>query len=241
VNFLSGRNIRKYNPTVLHSFSDRFFFGIKDEFNRFAYIKFVKKDNYESLRNSRYIFYGLHKQPESSIDVVGRYNEDQYRNIYNLWRLLPYGWILIVKEHNSGIGDRSYLFYCKIRKLPGVFLVHEDTDSHEIIRNAKITVTVSGTIALEAGLMKKNAITLSKVFFNFLANVKNVTVEELSNIDIENIKFEENVSLYKEYILKNTFAGNVSDPVTFPSILDKENIEKLIGAIKLLIQRSAAM
>jgi hypothetical protein len=236
INFLTARNISKDNPTVLHSFLDRLKFGFRDEINRFVYYRIVSKKSFNKIKG-KYIFYALHKQPEASIDVLGRYSDDQYINLYNLWRLLPHGWLLLVKEHSNAVGDRPYSFYKRIIMLPGVLLISEKTDSHEVIKNAEITFSVTGTVALESGLMGRRSVTLSKVFFNFLNNVRNMTINDLSNMGIKNIIFNDNVKSYKEYILKNTFCGNVLDPISDPSVLDDENIEKIVCAIILLMKK----
>ena len=238
-NFLSKKNIIKDNPCVLHSFTQRLKKGFYEELNKVTY-KFIRTQKFEKYENEKYIFYGMHKQPESSIDINGMYYEDQYRNIFNLWRILPPGWFLLVKEHRVGIGDRPLSFYKKIQKLDHVILIDELENSYPIIQNAQITATVTGTIALEAGLMGKNAITFGKQFFNMLPNVRNVSFLQLSDKDFFNeiVKFkvsDQEIEKYKHYIVENSFEGNVLDPVTDPHVLDEENINKLLRAFITII------
>ena len=59
--------------------------------------------------------YTLHKQPEASVDIVGRYYDNQYTNIQNIWRILPDDWCLVVKEHTNAIGDRPLSFLKKLK------------------------------------------------------------------------------------------------------------------------------
>lgn len=232
--FITKENIIKDNPCLLHSFIQRFRKGFVEEFNKFTY-KFIKKEEYEKYKSEKYIFYGFHKQPESSIDICGMYYENQYQNIYNLWRILPSSWYLLVKEHVVAIGDRSYNFYRKIQKLSNVIIIKETADSHEIIKNAMLSATVTGTIALEAGLMGKNAITFGKPFFTKLPNIKNVSYRELSDRNvfdkIVNFKISnEEIENYKKYISENSYEGNVLDPITDPDVLEEANINKICRA-----------
>lgn len=232
-------SVSRYNVVGFRSLFQYFSMILRREINRLSY-KLLKKSDLKDFIDTPYIFYGLHKQPESSIDVCGRYMENQYQNIYNLWRLLPRGWFLIVKEHTNAIGDRNYFFYRKVKQLPGVVLVKETTDSYTIIRNAKITFSVTGTISLEAALMGKIAVTLSKVFFNRLNNCFNYSFQELESIGLEKIastNFDDNISLYKRYILKNAFSGSVLDCFADPDVLCCTNIKKLGDSLYKLLNK----
>lgn len=238
--FITSENIVRGNPCVLHSPLLRLKRGVTEEINKIGY-KFIKKSNFENYRNSNYIFYGLHKQPESSIDICGMYYENQYEIIYNLWRVLPPDWFLLVKEHHVAIGDRSKDFYKAILKLKNVILIEERTDSKMIIENAKISATVTGTIALEAGLLGKNAITFGNPFFTRLPNVKHLSFTELSNkekfYELVNYTVKENeIRAYKDYIMENSFEGNVLDPVTDPDVLKESNILKICKAFLNIIE-----
>lgn len=230
--------ISRHNVVGYQTFAQYLNAIFKREFNRLSY-KFVKKENFDKYLSNNYIFYGFHKQPESSIDVCGRYIEDQYQNIYNLWRLLPKGWLLLVKEHTNALGDRSYKFYRKIQKLPGVILINEKTDSYKIMKNAKITFSVTGTISLEAALMGKISVTFAKTFFNKLNNCFCYSFTDLEKIGLTRLaasQFENNIEQYKQYILNNSFHGSVLDCYADPKSLGDTNIEVIAKSIKKLVK-----
>jgi hypothetical protein len=113
----------------------------------------------------RYVLYPLHHQPEAAIDVYGSLNSDQVALIDTLSRLLPTTHKLWVKEHKSGLGDRSIGWYRRIRALPNVRLIDPYRNIYELIRGADLLVTVSGTAAYEAALMGVPTFGLSAVFF----------------------------------------------------------------------------
>ena len=64
------------------------------EHNKYYYTKLLKKSTLADLEGKKFFFITLHMQPEASIDVVGRYYEDQFLLIWNVWRILPtdYSW-----------------------------------------------------------------------------------------------------------------------------------------------------
>ncbi len=117
------------------------FFSTKllSEFNYYVYTFFVKTRSINDLPQRFWVYY-LHKQPEASIDVVGRYFEDQYANILRLARMLPDDCHLLVKEHSNAVGDRPYRFYQRVKELNRVDLIDEKADSLVLIDQAEKTI-----------------------------------------------------------------------------------------------------
>lgn len=242
--FLSGENIEKNDPNVIISKPTRVRVMGTEEYNKISY-KRIKTVDFETIKNDDYVFIGFHKQPESSIDVSGRYYEDQAINVINLWRQLPFGWKIVVKEHTNAIGDRSYNFYKKLLSYPNVIMVNEKTDSKKLIQNSKLVATVSGTIAYEAALMQVPSITFSKVFFNRINNCRYVGINELVEYGslktlIQELNSQPDNRLeFSNYLLKNTFDGYISDFVTDPTVMESDNIQKLSIAFQTLIKHYA--
>jgi len=231
--FLTGENIET-NHWI------RFKIASAEEINRTCY-RLLKTTDFEKIKNEKYVFYGFQKQPESSLDVSGRYYEDQMAILINLWRLLPYGWKLVAKEHTNAIGDRSFSFYKKLLKYPGFILANERIDSKLLIENSKLVVTVSGTIGYEAGLMRKPAITLAPVFFNKINFTRFITFDNLvayDNLDtlVNELNCQEDNRLeFTNYVFKNSFQGYISDYVTDPSVMDDDNINMIAQAFSKLL------
>lgn len=232
--FFNGKNIEKDDPNVIVNKLIRSKVAAIEELNKNTY-SLVKTVSFEQIENENYIFYGFHKQPEASIDVLGRYYEDQIVIILNLWRLLPNGWKVVVKEHTNAIGDRSYGFYKRIMELPNVLIVNEKTDSKKIIQKSKLVATVSGTIAYEAALLKKPAITFAKVFFNRINYCRYVSLNDLVQLDIATLANEletepDNRLDFSNYLMKHTFSGYISDLNTDSTVMEEQNINKLYDA-----------
>jgi hypothetical protein len=241
--FLTGENIESNDPNVIVDHSVRFKIASAEEMNRTFY-RLLKTTDFEEIKNEKYLFYGLQKQPESSLDVSGRYYEDQMAILVNLWRLLPSGWKLVAKEHTNAIGDRSLSFYKRLLRYPGFILANERIDSKLLIENSQLVVTVSGTIGYEAGLMKKPAITLAPVFFNkinfsrFIPFDKLISYDNLKTLIDELSGQEDNRLEFTNYILKNSFQGYISDYVTDRSVMDDDNINKIAHAFSKLLAKN---
>ncbi len=241
--FVTGENIKKNDPNVITNSWRRLKVAAQEEINKTAYKYIKNKVSVDYLSDKKFIFVGFHKQPEASIDVSGRYYEDQFLNVVNLWRMLPKDWKLIVKEHTNAIGDRSYSFYKRLQNFPGILIADETTDSKLLIQKSTLVVSVTGTIAYEAALLKKPSITFSKVFFNRINYCKFVTLDELVRYQSLEVLVDEissqvdNRVEFSDYLMSNTFTGYITDPNTDPSVLEEENLKNVGAAFLKLIHR----
>lgn len=236
--FLSKENVEKNDPSLLYNFKERLKRGLKQEINRSAY-KLFKTVDVEYLEDKKFVLYTLHVQPEASVDVLGKYYNDQYLNIINIWRILPNKWQLVVKEHSNGVGDRKLSFYKELATLPNVVFVNEKANSHQLIAMSQAIFTVSGTIAYEAALLKKTAFTFAPMFFNKLKFCHKITLEDFNNCsnmqELIFIKTEKDnkvkmdIEAFSNYVYHHSNEG-VWEPV-YEQVLDADNIKKLVTSI----------
>lgn len=236
--FFTRENILQTDPTLIDNNWKRLSVRAKEEVNRESY-RLLQRTSFDEIATKPFVFIALHKQPESSVDVLGRYYDDQYQNILNIWRVLPDDWLLVIKEHTNALGDRGFDFYKGLLRYRGIVLVNEKADSHSLIRQSRLVVTVSGTVAYEAALMKKPAITFAPMYFNRIPHCRHITITDLQRCtSIEELIPQEigDTSEFEKYILANSFEGNVIDPVTSPNSLDPVNLKKLAAAIQSVIQ-----
>jgi hypothetical protein len=116
----------------------------------------------------RFAFFGLHMQPESSIDVFAHFFSNQERVIELITRSLPPTHSLLVKLHKSDTSNYSPESLVKYSRLPGVELVSPHADAIEFIKKAELVFAIQGTIGLEGALLGKPVIMFgdspSKVF-----------------------------------------------------------------------------
>jgi hypothetical protein len=102
-----------------------------------------------------YVFFGLHMQPESSIDVMAHFFANQPRVIELVSRSLPPTHRLLVKLHKSDAPNYSREWLARIEALPGVQVVSPYADTFELVNRADLVVSIQGTIGLEAALLGK--------------------------------------------------------------------------------------
>jgi hypothetical protein len=108
--------------------------------------------------NERYAFFGLHVQPESSIDVFAHFFSNQLHVVELIARSLPPTHALLVKLHKSDVPNYSRELLAKFVKLPSVRLVSAYADAVEFIKRADIVFSIQGTIGLEGALLGKPVI-----------------------------------------------------------------------------------
>jgi hypothetical protein len=110
------------------------------------------------IPNKPFFFYGLHMQPESSIDVMAPFYSDQYMVIESISRSMPVDYLLLVKIHVSDADNYSNAQIKRLLKIPGVRVVSPFVNSRNFIENSRMLFTVQGTIGLEGALLGKPVI-----------------------------------------------------------------------------------
>lgn len=195
--------------------------------------------------NSNYVFFPLHTQPESSIDVQASLYSNQVEFIKNICRVLPHELKLYVKVHPTDVDGQPLSFFRKISKIPGAILVDYNFPSSDLISNASCIITMTGTAGIEAALKGIPVITFSNNFYNEFPTVKQAKgfehLQELLKTESLNILR----SLYstKEIIQiiatwkANGFIGEVSRAYgSNPKNLSCNDIEELVKTYNILIK-----
>lgn len=243
---ITEENIDTDSPSLIVDRKVRYVKAIREEINKYQYHKW-KRLNLSDLGGRKFFLYTLHMQPEASVDVVGRYYDDQLQTIKNIWRILPNGYFLLVKEHSNAIGNRGYKFYKQCVAFPNVCFVDECADSHELIYLAQAIFTNSGTIGLESALKGRPAFVFSRIFYDKLSGVYNTTLDDLklcvNYFDLLEKKQTENkmkmsVEEYSRYIIASSFPGVVDPPVSSPLFTDKTNIRTVVKSFDLFLKNA---
>ena len=106
----------------------------------------------------RYAFFGLHMQPESSIDVFAHFFANQPRVLELMARSLPPTHRLLIKLHKSDTLNYSNRYLAALARYPGVELVSPWADTYDLIKHADLVFSIQGTIGLEAAMLGKPVI-----------------------------------------------------------------------------------
>ncbi len=138
---------------------------------RIKYTDYSIRNQYigeHELGSTRYAFYPLHKEPEVTLLVYGRSFMNQIEVIRNIARSLPVGMKLIAKEHPASKGYRPLSYYKKILDIPNVLLSASEMQSRVLVQNAELVTIISGSVGLEALMMKKPVLHFGNVPFSML-------------------------------------------------------------------------
>lgn len=244
-----NRLIRVFNkevdiqdPTLEKSKLRRVISGSKVFINTKIY-QSIKKVTHKEVCKLSFYLYPLHKQPEASIDVIGKYYDDQLLNIRNIASQLKDHEHLVVKEHSNAIGDRSLGFYKQLNKYPRVLLVNENVNTKDLMAQSLGVFTVSGTAALEASLMGINSYCFSEVYFRGLKHCNVITLNDFNSIN--GLREEANSSNvhslsnseFANKMLLSACDGVISNPLSDQRCVTPENIIKVSNEFENLIMR----
>ncbi|MCP4569370.1 MAG: UDP-N-acetyl glucosamine 2-epimerase [FCB group bacterium] len=194
-----------------------------------------------------YVLNTLHVQPEASVDVMGAYTSCQPELIRALARSIPATHDLYVKEHPVSVGTRPPEFYKAITSTPGVQLIDPFADSHQLIRHADLVIALSGTIAYEAALYGKPAMTVVPMFFGpvLATNSFNPFRDSFGEIGVHLAKTNPDpkpeIALKKiidflTWIMAQSFKGTISDPFHDPDCMRPENLDRVATALDIVLK-----
>jgi hypothetical protein len=192
----------------------------------------------------RLAFYGLHVQPENSIDVLGSFVSDQLKLIKDIRRALPFDMTLVAKEHPNFLGIKSNRFFRELKKIPNVKLIRHDISTFDIYRRVSLVLTVSGTAAYEAGLLGLPAVTFSPMYFGGLSTVKYcAALTELKDL-VHDLPagFERDFEAdaeFMESLVGQSYDAYWTDPLFDRHVLDEDNIKKLSKTFVTLLSHDS--
>jgi hypothetical protein len=228
IGLVSGRSLVHYDVW------GRIKLTAKRALNSFYMKRLCRYTKLEEIKG-RTAFYGLHVQPENSIDVLGPFVSDQLNLIKNILRSLPFDTTLIIKEHPNFLGMKSIGFFRELRKLPNVALVRHDVSTFDIYKRVSLVLTVSGTTAYEAGMLGIPAVTFAPMYFGNLSTIRYCEdIADLQETITRLLKSpERNYEADCEFLgalHRNSYDAYWTDPIFDRAVLDPDNIEKLAAA-----------
>ena len=188
--------------------------------------------------SEKYVYFGLHFEPERTTNPDGGKFHDQALAIIALRKILPSSINIIVKEHPSqfyiydrGSRGRSPLFYDLIKNISGVQLASHREESFKLIRGAEFISTIAGTLALEAAILGKKSLIFGDSWFQGCPNVFSWS-DELTYNDISQQKILDPNSilnfLLKQKKLKTVIGcQNISAQTTYKEYLINEKFSRV--------------
>jgi hypothetical protein len=148
--------------------------------------RFFRSFSADALRQMRYLYIALHKDPEQALNGQAPFWGSQYNTVALLCSVLPDGYKLLVREHRRNAGRRPTRFYRDLSRLPGLILVDAFDDQFKYISNAGLIVTENGSTGWEGLLLGRRVITLADNFYQAAGLARRVhDPEQLPNTVVE--------------------------------------------------------
>jgi hypothetical protein len=155
------------------------------------------KKNFEPLSGAvPRLYLPLQVSPEATIDYWSQSLEpiDYEEYIFRLIRQLP-GIEFVIKENPSVYVRRSKGFYKKLHSFKNVKCVDVNIDSSFLIQNTEATITVTGSVGVEALIQGKPCVILGNPYYNYSESpfFLSADVEDLNENKLEDFfkKFNE--------------------------------------------------
>ncbi len=127
---------------------------------------FYSRFDESDLRDMRYIYIALHKDPEQALNYQAPFWSNQYNTISLLSSCLPDGYRLLVREHRNNVGRRPTVYYKDLLRLPGLILVDGFDDQFKYLRSAELVATENGSSGWEGLVLGRRVITLADTFYD---------------------------------------------------------------------------
>ncbi len=131
-----------------------------------------------ALTGQRFVYFPLHAEPEAALQGMSPEYFYQLSCIAALARDLPAGVLLAVKDTYAAVGVRPDNFYDQIQDFKNVVLLDTMGLGLDVIREAALVATITGTAGFEAAVMGKPVVSFGRHnIYNFLPHVRVITDE----------------------------------------------------------------
>ena len=182
-----------------------------------------------------FALYALQVQPERSVDVIAPFASNQLEVIRSIRRSLPAGMALVIKEHSNLIGGRGPDFFREVRRLPDTYVVSPYLDSHRLIAESALVISVSGTICFEAALAGVPAVTFAELFFSSLSTAFTCSnARELPSVIERALGATHDPDadrLVIERLIRDSLPCFLGNAVDDPRLRDAANVDALVRLV----------
>ncbi len=120
------------------------------------------------LKQSDYVFFPMHNEPEVTLLVYSKPYMNQIEVIRNIAYSLPAGMILVVKEHPAARGKRPLSYYKKVENIFNVRFTDPTLDARSLITHSKLVTAIAGSVGFEAVLLGKPVLTFGQTPYEIL-------------------------------------------------------------------------
>jgi len=166
-------NARRLKRKLIHKYIQ----GKKEEYDeigwvvKYSFIKYVRRVLLSPFYHrpdpgDRYLYFPFHVPQDVQLTSRARLFYFQEGFVEYLSRSVPYGYKLYIKEHPASIGGHSFSVLRKILKQhDNVVLIHPNTNSYDLIKNAELIISVNSKVGFEAIMQGKKVIVVGDAFY----------------------------------------------------------------------------
>ena len=165
------------------------YYNIKSRMNNFENFLFMERRRRKNISlkkvydrhvtsvnfKRKYIYFASQYQPEASTCLLGGYYENFFLVLDILSAVIPDDWIIYYKENSTifsksiytkGSLARDMHYYERLAKYSNVKMISENTNTFDLIDNAQVVSTVTGTVAWEAVVRGVPSMAFSKTWYS---------------------------------------------------------------------------
>jgi len=232
INLVFNDYFDNLDPSKISKFSRIKKFILK-KMNIFLF-QFLKKKDLQFFKNKKFVIFFLQKTPEQSMDVKGMYYNDNFKNLENVWKILPPNFHLVIKEHPSNIGNLNISFYKKILKKNKVYLLKNNVDFNKLVKKSFATFSVNSTASLNSSCLNIPSFTFAKCYFNELKYSMKISTEDFIEHNLFSlVSLIKTKNKFKSNLLNSDFLLNSHKGKIFGAdIFSASNLKNLRNSIK---------
>ncbi len=138
----------------------------------YLWLKKRSVSDLERFKGKKLVFFGLHIEPEATLQQMSPLDFSQLSTIASVSRDLPPDCIFLIKENFIGMGRRPKDFYKQILSFKNVVMLDPSMKGVQIVQKSDLVVTMTGTIGFEGAVFGKPVLSIGKHnFYNFIDHV----------------------------------------------------------------------
>ncbi len=168
---------------------------------------YIKRLNKITNRNvdltRKFIYFGLHLQPEATVFPYGGKYSDQILAIEKISQFIPDDVVIYVKENpKQTYIMREKIWFDRLKRINNVQVIPSETNTYDLIKNCVFSSTITGTIGWESIRMNKPVLIFGHAWYKQFDGVfqysDNILYSLIENYCIDSdklkIKYNEIVS-----------------------------------------------
>jgi hypothetical protein len=186
--------------------ADKYIYKYKEEFDHIAnYVhshfrmvlnRFRFSFLYRELSDQeRFVYYPLHVPHDAALTIRSPEYLDQYALLDYLARIIPPDHTLVFKEHPALVGAVDYMRVKKLlRSYDNIKMINPATPNYDVMKKARMVITVNSKSGAEAMLLGKPIIVLGDAFYATSSLVtKAESLKELRSIMPQSLSVTEQI------------------------------------------------